>query len=443
MINSKDRLNDDFEFIEGSLFSKVCRQLNINHFTRNRKLSLYLLVLSILNRKGLSLSMELRKFFNLLKSKKIESISNVGYHKQRLKLNPAAFLSLSEFHVKNYYRSEQDLTKFKNHFVFAIDGSNINLPNTPENSNLYGTQSNQSDKQQAQLGISCLYDVYNKMILDCTINRCNFNERLQVEAHVEKIPDFIQTQQFILLLDRGYPSSLFFINRLEKNQKFIVRLGTADFKQEQRNMVSNDEDVEIVFTKTRINPYRKTELAKCLQEKGSILLRFVRILLPGGTIEYLATNLPREEFQADEIKKLYEIRWGIETAYDILKNKFMIENFTGKKPIIIEQDIFSTIYLYNITHDILRDAEIEQKQKNEEKIHKHKMIINTNMAIGIVKEDLIQLALEKDSSKRKIIFDRIICDISKNIIPVRKNRQFNRIRKYPKVKHPLSRKRTF
>jgi len=45
----------------------------------------------------------------------------------------------------------------------------------------------------------------------------------------------------------------------------------------------------------------------------------------------------------------------------------MIEYYTGKKSVIIEQDIFATIVLYNITQDMLRGAETEQQEKKREK----------------------------------------------------------------------------
>lgn len=304
--------------------------------------------------------MEIRRFFKLFKSKNSDSISNAGYLKQRLKLNPEAFLGLSDFHVKNFYADENDLIEFKNHFIFAVDGSHINIPNTQENQDQYGLQLNQSS-QQAQASVSCLYDVFNKMILDCQINRHKFSERAQAEVHIEKISSFIGNQPYIVVLDRGYLSSFFFMNRLEKNQNFIVRLSSSDFRQEQRNMSSSDENVEIVFTPARINPYRKMTFAKKLKEKGSIHLRFVKIKLSEDMTEFLATNLSRKEFTEQDICELYRFRWGIETAYDILKNKFMLENFTGKKSIIIRQDILSTVYLYNITQDMIRNAEIEQQ----------------------------------------------------------------------------------
>lgn len=436
------RLSKSLLFIQGLPFLSVCRCFSQTHFTRKRKLSLNHLILSILNRKGSTLSMELRRLFKLIHPKKTDVISNPGYLKQRLKLNPWAFMTLSDFHVSNFYADEKDLMKFKNHFVFAVDGSHFNLPNTKENEAIYGFQVNQTS-HQVQAGISCLYDVLNKMILDCTINHYKFNEGDQAEVHIGKIKTFIQDQPYILVLDRGYPSSFFFIERLEQNQKFIVRLSSIDFKQEQMNMATTDEDVDIEFTKARINPYRKTPFARRLRETGSIRLRFVKVILPGDTVEILATNLAREDFSVQEIRELYGLRWGIETAYDTLKNKFMVENFTGKKAIIIEQDILATICLYNMTQDILRDAEIEQQEKNKGKQYKYTMTVNINTAIGIIKDELILMALEKNPVKRAEIFEGVIQAIADNIVPVRENRQFERRKKHPSIKYPTVKKHSF
>ncbi|MBT9146079.1 MAG: hypothetical protein DDT42_01958 [candidate division WS2 bacterium] len=442
MRGSQARFDKDQACIKSSLFLSICRGFNNNYFTRKRKLTPENLTLSILNRKGVTLSMEIRRFFQLLKPKKIESISNPGYLKQRLKLSPATFQYLSDYHVRNFYEDEKNLHKLKGYYVFAVDGSKSNLPNTKETLGAYGGQVNQSG-QQAQVGLSCLYDVFNKMVLDCTINPRNFSECAQVEIHIQKIPSIIEDQPFIMLLDRGYPSSLFFINRLESNQKFVVRLSSKDFKQEQINMTTDDEDVEIKFTPQRIGPYRKTVFAKRLREKQSIHLRFVKIMLPDGVVEVLATNLQRNEFSAEEIGKLYGLRWEIETAYGNLKNKFMLENYTGKKPVIIEQDILSTIYLYNLVQDIIRDAEEERQEKDKHKQYKHKMTINLNIAIGIIKEDLIRMALEDDPGKRGEIFNDIIRSIANNLVPVRKSRQFQRKRKHPSIKHPITKKRSY
>lgn len=77
----------------------------------------------------------------------------------------------------------------------------------------------------------------------------------------------------------------------------------------------------------------------------------VKITLKTGEIEYLVTNLPFEEFTTVKIGELYSKRWGIETAYDIIKNKLYIENISDKKKIIVEQDFYSQILLFNMIED--------------------------------------------------------------------------------------------
>ena len=74
---------------------------------------------------------------------------------------------------------------------------------------------------------------------------------------------------------------------------------------------------------------------------------------------------------------------GIETAYETLKNRLQLENFTGTKPILLLQDIYSTIYLSNLVEDIILDAERELDQKETNR--KHKMMINQTVSIGILK----------------------------------------------------------
>ena len=65
-----------------------------------------------------------------------------------------------------------------------------------------------------------------------------------------------------------------------------------------------------------------------MKELGEISLQ-VKILLENGNLEVLATNLSQTEFHTEEIKELYHMRWGIETAYETLKNRLQLENFTG------------------------------------------------------------------------------------------------------------------
>lgn len=404
-------------------FIEHCKAIKDSHFTRNRKLPLHRLLLSILSRKGRTLTMEIRSFIKSIKSK--ISISKPGYLKQRQKLNPEVFLELSDFHVRNFYKDTTMVQRLKGYLILAVDGSSVNVPNTVQNVELYGNASHKNAKPQAQLGISCLFDVLNKMIIDCTINKWKFSERNQALLHIDKCNSITGEKPRIVIFDRGYPSGEFFIDLMERNESFLIRIGATVFKKEQLAMTTDDEYVNIKFDKSRLSPHKGRSTADKLAKTGSIPLRFVRFELDNGSMEYLATNLPMEEFNTSEIVYLYRLRWEIETAYNVLKNKLFIENFTGTKPIMIEQDIYATVYLCNVMHDILLDAKLEFNIKNHQK-YKYKMEINKNIAIGIMKEELIRFILEEDKGRKKEMFDEIIVEISSNILPVRNGRHYER-----------------
>lgn len=438
MKSSENRLEKDILRLTTNKFVEICRNTD-NVFTRNRKMPLSNLLLSLLNRKGLTLYMELRNFNKFIN---LESpISKVGYLKQRMKLNPKAFMELSDFHSQNFYNEAEYVQKKKGYLILAADGSSINLPTTKETLSVYGNSSKKNTKPQATLGLSCLYDVMNKMILDCTINSCKFNEAKQAELHLEKLPSVIGTNKTILTLDRGYPSIPLFIRMMEKEQKFLVRLKSNDFKKEISQMETNDENVTILFDKTRIRHYIGTEVEKVMNEKKSISMRIVKVNLSSGITEILATNI-EGDFDTEEIKQLYAMRWGIETAFDILKNKLEVENFTGTKPILIEQDIFCNVYLCNLIQDIVLDVEAEMKEQLKEN-YKHKMMVNRSLAIGILKDELIHIILEKDIEKKTDLFRGLISEIKRNIIPIRMNRQYKRTKGNLSGKFSNSRKRSF
>ena len=423
MKHSNLRVTMDINHSNTICFIEHCKAIKDSHFTRNRKLPLHRLLLSILSRKGRTLTMEIRSFIKSIKSK--ISISKPGYLKQRQKLNPEVFLELSDFHVRNFYKDTTMVQRLKGYLILAVDGSSVNVPNTVQNVELYGNASHKNAKPQAQLGISCLFDVLNKMIIDCTINKWKFSERNQALLHIDKCNSITGEKPRIVIFDRGYPSGEFFIDLMERNESFLIRIGATVFKKEQLSMTTDDEYVNIMFDKSRLSPHKGTQTADKLAKTGSIPLRFVRFELDNGSMEYLATNLPMEEFNTSEIVYLYRLRWEIETAYDVLKNKLFIENFTGTKPIMIEQDIYATVYLCNVMHDILLDAKLEFNIKNHQK-YKYKMEINKNIAIGIMKEELIRFILEEDKGRKKEMFDEIIVEISNNILPVRNGRHYVR-----------------
>lgn len=436
---SQKRAILDMGKISSDEFKDFCRSGKNSSFTRNRKMPLHELLFTMINRKGRSLALELRNYMKTAHPGM--SISKPGYLKQRMKLNPDAFLELYKYHNRNFY-SEPGFSTFHGYVVLAADGSDINIPTTEETLSIYGTASRKNTKPQAQIGLACIYDVMNHMILDSSCNRVKFDEMRVAEAQMEHIPETIgENQPFMILMDRGYPSTPAFIHMMDKNIKFVVRLRKSDYKKEQQALTEDDSIVEIQLDKSRIRHYEGTTDGERMKELGKIYLRMVKIYLKNGTTEILATNLPVSEFQTSEIAEIYHMRWGIETAYETLKDRLQLENFTGTKPVLLLQDIYSTIYVSNLAEDIIRDAEQEMKEKEQGR--KHKMMINRTVSIGILKNDLIYILLETDKKKKEQLFRQLYNDISQNLVPIRPNRHYHRTKGQLAGKYSNTHKRAY
>lgn len=155
----------------------------------------------------------------------------------------------------------------------------------------------------------------------------------------------------------------------------------------------------------------------------------------------LITNLPSKTFDRFQIAKLYQMRWGMETTYETLKDCLQIENFTGTKPTLLLQDIYSMICISNLAEDIIRDAVTELDEK--EKHRKHKMMINRTLSIGILKNDLIYILLERDAKKQDKLFQQIYEDIIKNLVLIRTDRHYHRTKGQLAGKYSNTHKRAY
>lgn len=439
MRKSQQHIMLDMEQIHDDDFISFCRNGNASAFTRTRKMPLEDLLQTMINRKGLTLTLEIRNYMNAAHPG--EQISKPGYLKQRMKLNPDAFLELYRYHNKNFY-ADSDYRTYNGWLVLAADGSGINVPTTPETLEAFGSSSRNGTKPRAQLGLGCLYDVMNRMILESDCHRVKFNEMRTAEKQIDRVRATIgEEQPFLVVMDRGYPSTPAFIHMIDKGIYFLVRLKTSDYKKEQSGMNRDDMQVEIALDRTRIHHYKGTPDGDRMEELGKITLRMVRVKLDHGCWEVLATNLPETLFSEEDIAALYRLRWKIETAYETLKSRLQIENFTGTKPLLLKQDIYSTIYVSNLAEEII--LEVEQELDEEDHSYKHKMAVNQTIGIGMLKNDLIYIFLEKDAAEKDRLFQKLYNDISKNLVPIRPDRHYKRTKGQLAGKYSNTHKRAF
>lgn len=327
--------------------------------------------------------------------------------------------------------------------VLAADGSDINIPTTAETVEKYGSASVRGGKPCAQIGLGCIYDVLNRFILDSSINKVKFDEMRVAQEQLSNIKDTIGDRYpYMVIMDRGYPSTPAFLKFIDDGIYFVARLKTSDYKAEQKALKSNDEDVEIALTKARRRNYIGKKEESIMMSRDFFSLRMVKVNFDNDISEILATNLPRETFPEECFAEIYHMRWGIETAYEVLKDRLKIENFTGIKPTLIEQDINSTIYVSNLAEDIICDIEEEDKEhlKND---YKHTMQINRNLSIGLLKSDLIYILIETDENRKSELLQALYDEIRVNVVPIRSDRHYHRTKGQLAANFSNTHKRSF
>jgi hypothetical protein len=94
-----------------------------------------------------------------------------------MKLTPKSFLEVARFHAKQFYKDNIKVKTYKGYLVFACDGSDLNVPSTPENKEKFHESSKHGYYPRPQAGISCLFDVLNRQICDCCDCAVSYNPK--------------------------------------------------------------------------------------------------------------------------------------------------------------------------------------------------------------------------------------------------------------------------
>lgn len=393
-----------------------------NAFTRNRKLTFEDMMKCIICKKGKTTTMEINNYYKDI-GRRSDAVTKQAFCKQRLKLNPEVFIELNRHLVRSVY-DDPEYTLNKGYIVTAIDGTVLEIPNTEELRDFYGylNPNKENVRKMARARVFGIYDIENNIMIDSSIDKYKTPERKSAKLNIISALEILGLERKIItIFDRGYFSTEMLMFLLELPIKFLFRLQGNTFNKERKSMQSDDEIVEFKTNGARASNISDKYLKGRASEVKQVPLRLVKIKLKTGEDEYLATNLPKDEFSTEELNHLYSKRWGIETAYDVMKNKLCIENISGKKQIIVEQDFYAQMLLFNMVQVLKNDAnnEINKKEKGTLKYHYK---VNMNILIGTFKEYIIKIVIEEDDEKREELQSYMMEEITKNLVPIRKGR---------------------
>ena len=417
--------------------TKINYKNNDNDFIRNRKMSFQNVVLYNLNKKGLTSKMEIEEFIEQVN---MMDISAPAVLKQRLKLNGKIYLDMIQENLKGFYTEFKEEVKLLNgYIVCAIDGSDFEIPNTIKTRNKYNIL--HPKECVARASVSNMFDILNCFVMDTIIEKYDSSERKMAKQNLKNVKDLNLPYPIIRVMDRGYTSlpDMYYSN--ENNDKYLIRLQNKDFKKQIDKMKSNDEIITIPYQYDRVRYYKKDypEFYEKMEEtKEDIKLRIIIINNDNGEKIRLATNLSNEEFNYEEIVELYKLRWNIELNYHCLKESLKIETITSSNEVIIEQDIYSQMLVYNLIQAFKQDAEKNIDQSK----YKNEMKINMNMAVGFVKKALLKIILEPNDKQRDKLFELLEQKIEKYLIPIKKDRYYPRNHS-KKNKYSINKRKSF
>lgn len=408
---------------------KNCARKKEEDFTRKRKMNISEHLEMILTKKGKSLQMELRE-----KGKKTEKkISKQAYSKARNKINPEVFLELNRLYINDIYKT-REIKTFYDYLLLAVDGSTNELPNDKELKEYYGeSKGRENSVGRVRARTAGIVDCLNHIMIESGIEPYKVSEKEIALRLIKKLKEVIPEEKIILIFDRYY-FGVEFVYEIEKlGYKYVMRMRENHYKEEKKE-AKGDGFVEIKIRKNSVF-YASEENKGKLKEKGKIRSRIIKIEI-GEKEEYLATNLGEEELSKEEAKEVYNARWEIEKSYDEIKNKIQIENYSSRNKSGIESEFYAGMLVYNMIEEIGKEAEKKKKRKG-----KYEYRVNRNIAVGIYRQDIIEIMEIEDIEKQRRAYEKMIEEMAENVVEIKPGRKYERRRMHSmnKYRHNLRR----
>ena len=371
----KQALNDAIQAITDYKWLYSVRPGKDN--TRRRKFPFSKMISSILAFRGGTLNREIMDFFGL--------DPNIGtssaFIQQRAKILPEAFECLFQ-----YFTSKVDKNKLYHGLrMLAVDGSDLQIAANPNDPGSYYPGAN-GQKDYNLLHINAMYDLLQHTYTDAVIQKSRNEDE---SGALTDMVDRSGIDRALLLADRNYESYNNLAHIQEKGWYFLIRIKDNTNGIASGLTLPNEDEYDVPFHihLTRKQTNRVKQLLKDKNHYKSIAssqrfdylpqtsrkhdpttfyglsFRIVRFPISETACETIITNLKAEEYPLPEIKRLYAMRWGIETSFRDLKHTLGLLHLHTKKVEFVLQEIYAKLTMYNFCELITQPVVIQQGEK--------------------------------------------------------------------------------
>ncbi len=346
-------------------------------FSRNRKLGFKNFLLMFLTMEADSIKEELYRYFG----RKTETPSKAAFYKQRKKLREDALRNLLFTFNK---KLRKNLYNGKYQFI-ACDGSALDIYRNPEDPDTFFEPNGKSTRGFNQIHINAFYSILDRRFTDLVIQPGRKRNEYQAFCSMVDAAD-PKEPATVYFGDRGYASYNNFAHVIERGQYFLIRCNDKKLRGILGHPLDNvrelDCHVDRILSrshskKKRLHPERADDYRYICKEvpmdfltdsrpEYEISLRVIRMEISKGCFENIITNLPDLEFDIEEFKDLYHLRWNEENAIRDLKYPLCLKALHSKKYEYIVQEVWARAILHNFSSEIITNVEIKKEDTKYE-----------------------------------------------------------------------------
>lgn len=395
-------------------------------FTRQRVLTFTIVAVSILRGHKFSLQNALNKVFAALGKLRLTP-TNSAFCQARQKISPELFVDLHQVARDDFYQlygQDGEVLTWRKHRVLAYDGTDLNLPNTPDLQKAFSIQRNQHGSQSVHALAGVLYDVRNDIAIGAQLGP------LQAEKNFLLNDLWSGTKPGdLIVMDRLFDDYAVIATAKKDDREVLIRCPHNSFAVV--NEFWDSDETERLAT-LRMPQTAKTR--KYVRQHGlpeAVQVRLMKFTLETGEVEVLLTTLcDRRRYPTAEFKELYHWRWNEETFLDRIKNIFEVERFSGFSESAIKQDFFGVIFLATLESILTKGPQSELAEQDRRRRNKTRAMVNRAVSYVSLIDRTVQLLADPRSDPEEVL-DDLRCLFKKDPTRNLKDRKFE----HKKLKH--------
>jgi Transposase DDE domain len=288
--------------------------------------------------------------FSSLNGTTTRAVTKSALSQARKKLKASAFQALNQ-RLLDLLMALLPEPRWRGLRLVATDSTTLRLPPWLENQAEFGVQLDSSGQPYVLARALGLFATRSRLMLHAVLDRFDQAERtllLPLLWHLESTD--------LLIMDRGFPAVWLFALLQQRGIPFLARMDGTQWPDVEA--FARSGQTELILHRLVTAQVRKQAVAAGAELYiDTLSIRLIRVVLPNGRVEILATSLTDTvAFPATEFAELYHQRWGIEEAFKVLKHRLLLEQFSGELPESIRQDFYAKVFTANLAEALSRTA---------------------------------------------------------------------------------------